>query len=71
MTGGAAGIALISLIVELMPGPNMAYLAPVAATEGRRRGYAAVSGVALGLAVPGLLASTGLATLIAASPMAY
>ncbi len=49
-----------------MPGPNMAYLAPVAATEGRRRGYAAVSGVALGL-----LAATGLATLIAASPMAY
>jgi threonine/homoserine/homoserine lactone efflux protein len=57
--------------VELTPGPNMAYLALVAATEGRRRGYAAVAGVALGLAILGMLAATGLAALIAASPVAY
>ena len=63
--------ALTSFLVELTPGPNMAYLALVAATEGRRPGYAAVAGVALGLAIVGLLAALGLATLIAASPPAY
>ena len=63
--------ALTSFLVELTPGPNMAYLALVAATEGRRPGYAAVAGVALGLAIVGLLAALGLATLIAASPLAY
>jgi threonine/homoserine/homoserine lactone efflux protein len=63
--------ALTSLIVELTPGPNMAWLALVAAAEGRSRGYAAVAGVALGLAVVGALAASGLAALIAASPAAY
>ena len=60
-----AGFALTSLIVELTPGPNMAYLALIAATEGRRPGFAAVAGVALGLGVLGLAAGFGLATLIA------
>ncbi len=68
---GIAAFAVTSVIVELTPGPNMAYLALVAATEGRSRGYAAVAGVALGLAVLGLLAAAGLATLIGASPVAY
>jgi threonine/homoserine/homoserine lactone efflux protein len=63
--------ALTSLIVELTPGPNMAWLALVAAAEGRRKGYAAVAGVALGLAIVGALAASGLAALIAASPAAY
>jgi threonine/homoserine/homoserine lactone efflux protein len=63
--------ALTSLIVELTPGPNMAWLALVAAAEGRRKGYAAVAGVALGLAVVGVLAASGLAALIAASPAVY
>lgn len=66
-----AGFATIALIVELTPGPNMAYLALIAATEGRTRGYAAVAGVALGLAVLGLAAGLGLATLIADAPVAY
>lgn len=66
-----AAFALTSFLVELTPGPNMAYLALVAATEGRRRGYAAVAGVALGLAVLGVLAAMGVAALIAASPTAY
>jgi threonine/homoserine/homoserine lactone efflux protein len=66
-----AAFALTSLLVELTPGPNMAYLALVAATEGRRPGYAAVAGVAVGLAVVGLLAALGLASLIASSPFAY
>ena len=63
--------ALTSALVELTPGPNMVWLAIVAATEGRKPGYAAVAGVALGLAVVGAAAALGLAALIAASPLAY
>ena len=66
-----ASFALTALIVELTPGPNMAWLALVSASEGRRPGYAAVAGVALGLAVVGLLSSLGLAALIASYPPAY
>jgi threonine/homoserine/homoserine lactone efflux protein len=66
-----AAFALTAFLIELTPGPNMAYLALVAATEGRKRGYAAVAGVAVGLGVLGLLAAFGVAALIAASPVAY
>jgi threonine/homoserine/homoserine lactone efflux protein len=68
---GVAAFALTALIVELTPGPNMTYLALVAATEGRRQGYAAVAGVALGLGIVGLIAALGVGSLIAASPLAY
>ncbi|NJM81305.1 MAG: LysE family translocator [Tabrizicola sp.] len=63
--------ALTSLLIELTPGPNMAYLALIAATEGRRAGFAAVAGVALGLAIVGLAAALGLAALIDRSDLAY
>lgn len=66
-----ASFALTALIVELTPGPNMAWLALVSASEGRRPGYAAVAGVALGLAVVGLLSGLGLAALISGYPPAY
>ena len=66
-----AAFALTSLVIELTPGPNMAYLALIAATEGRRPGYAAVAGVALGLALMGVAAALGLTAIIAASPFAY
>jgi threonine/homoserine/homoserine lactone efflux protein len=66
-----AAFVLASLVVELTPGPNMAYLALIAATEGRRQGFAAVAGVALGLGLLGLAAALGLATLIAQAPAAY
>lgn len=66
-----AGFALTSLLIELTPGPNMAWLALLAATEGRRKGYAAVAGVALGLAVLGLAAGIGLASVLEASPVMY
>lgn len=75
MTDLALGVilsfALTSAVIEMTPGPNMAYLAIVAATEGRRPGYAAVMGVALGLATIGLIAALGLAAAIAATPLAY
>ena len=58
-------------LIELTPGPNMVYLAVVAATQGRRLGYATVAGVALGLTLVGLAAALGLAAVISASPMLY
>ncbi len=63
--------AVASLLIELTPGPNMVWLAIVAASDGRRMGFAAVAGVALGLAIIGLAAALGLAAVIAASPLAY
>jgi len=63
--------ALTSLLVELTPGPNMTYLALVGVRSGRRAGYSAVAGVALGLATVGLAAALGLSAVIAASPVLY
>lgn len=62
---------LAAFIIELTPGPNMTYLALVAASDGRRAGFATVAGVALGLAIIGLAAAFGVAELISASPLAY
>lgn len=58
-------------IIELTPGPNMAYLALLSATTGKRAGYAAAIGVALGLAIIGTIAALGLATIIANSPFMF
>lgn len=58
-------------VIELTPGPNMAYLALIAAGQGRRPAFAAVLGVALGLLLVGLAAAFGLAALIANSPLLY
>jgi threonine/homoserine/homoserine lactone efflux protein len=66
-----AGFALTAFAIELTPGPNMVWLAVVATTEGRRAGFAAVLGVAMGLALVGLAAALGLATLVAGSALAY
>lgn len=59
------------LVVELTPGPNMGYLAVLSATAGRRAGFAATIGVALGLLVVGIAAALGLAAAISASPLLY
>ncbi|MEZ5912683.1 MAG: LysE family translocator [Paracoccaceae bacterium] len=66
-----AAFALTSTVIELTPGPNMTYLAVVALSEGRRSGFAAVAGVALGLGLVGLAAALGLAAVINASPFLY
>lgn len=66
-----AAFALTALIIEITPGPNMAYLVILAMTEGRKAGYSAVAGVALGLAVIGVIAALGLASVINASPLAF
>ena len=63
--------SLTSTIIELTPGPNMGYLAVLSATNGRRAGFAAVAGIALGLLVLGIAAALGLAAAISASPILY
>jgi threonine/homoserine/homoserine lactone efflux protein len=65
------GFALAVLLIELTPGPNMAWLAGLAATEGRQRGLAAVAGIALGLSANGVLAALGLAALLQAAPQLW
>ena len=44
------GFALAVLLVELTPGPNMAWLVTLTLAEGRRAGLGAIGGIALGLA---------------------
>jgi threonine/homoserine/homoserine lactone efflux protein len=63
--------ALTSLVIELTPGPNMAYLAILSVGHGRRAGYAATAGIALGLFIIGMAAAFGLAALISSSPVLY
>ncbi|MBX3567972.1 MAG: LysE family translocator [Rhizobiaceae bacterium] len=49
----------------------MTYLALVAASEGRRAGFATVAGVAFGLAIIGAIAAFGVAEIVQASPSLY
>ena len=44
------GFALAVLLIELTPGPNMAWLVTLTLSEGRRAGLGAIAGVAAGLA---------------------
>ena len=66
-----AAFALTSIVIELTPGPNMAYLAVLSAGHGRRAGLAATLGIALGLLIIGLAAALGLAALISSSRILY
>lgn len=66
-----ASYVMTVLFIELTPGPNMAYLAALTLGAGRKAGLAAVAGVAIGLALIGVAAAAGLATLIAASPTVW
>jgi threonine/homoserine/homoserine lactone efflux protein len=71
MSPGIAAFILAAVLIELTPGPNMTWLAIVAASEGRARGFASVAGVSLGLAVVGVAAALGLGALIVASPWLF
>ena len=55
----------------MTPGPNMAYLAVLSVSEGKKAGYSATAGIALGLLAIGIIAALGVATLISNSPIAY
>jgi threonine/homoserine/homoserine lactone efflux protein len=63
--------AVTCVVIELTPGPNMAYLAVLSASQGRRAGLAATVGIALGLLIVGVGASLGLAALISNSKLLY
>lgn len=66
-----APFIVTATLIELTPGPNMAFLAVVSATEGRRKGYATVAGVTLGLLIVGILAALGLAAVISQSAILF
>ena len=52
--------AVAVLVIELTPGPNMAWLAALSLGEGRRAGIAATVGIAIGLALNAVMAALGL-----------
>lgn len=60
-----------AFLMELTPGPNMMWLAIVAAREGRGAGLRAVAGIALGLALLAVAVTAGLAALLASYPAAF
>jgi threonine/homoserine/homoserine lactone efflux protein len=62
---------LTSLIIEMTPGPNMAYLAVLGASRGRLAGFSAVFGVALGLALLGIVVGLGGGSVILDNPVVY
>lgn len=63
--------ALTCAVIEITPGPNMAWLAALLLSRGWRIGLAAVAGVALGLSVYGILAALGVAAIIENSSFLY
>jgi threonine/homoserine/homoserine lactone efflux protein len=63
--------ALTCAIIEITPGPNMAYLAALSLSRGWRTGLAAVAGVALGLSAYGIAAALGVAAIIESSTLLY
>ena len=62
---------LAVLLLELTPGPNMAYLATLALLRGRTAAIIAPAGVALGLAVHAIVAGLGAGVLIQQYPLLY
>ena len=62
---------LTVLVLELTPGPNMAYLATLTLDRGRRAGLLATAGVAAGLSVHAVVAAFGLGVLISQFPAVY
>jgi threonine/homoserine/homoserine lactone efflux protein len=71
LTNLYAPFLLTALLIELTPGPNMAWLALTGASRGRRSGFAAVAGIALGLALLAAAAALGLAELATRSPLVF
>jgi protocatechuate 4,5-dioxygenase alpha subunit len=62
---------LAVLLLELTPGPNMAYLGALAVARGRATGLYATLGVALGLSVHALVTAFGAGALIQHYPWLY
>ena len=62
---------LAVLLLELTPGPNMAYLATLALSHGRTAGLIATIGVASGLALHAMVAGLGVGLVIQQYPLLY
>src|SRR4026209_1340503 len=62
---------LTSFIIEMTPGPNMAYLAVLGASRRRLAGFSAGLGVALGLALLGVVVGLGAGSLILSNRLVY
>jgi threonine/homoserine/homoserine lactone efflux protein len=60
------GFALAVLLIELTPGPNMAWLVTLTLSEGRRAGLGAIAGVAAGLAANAALSVIAASLILAA-----
>lgn len=63
-----AGFALAVLLIELTPGPNMAWLVTLTLSEGRRAGLGAIAGVAAGLTANAALSVLATSLILAAGP---
>jgi threonine/homoserine/homoserine lactone efflux protein len=62
---------IAATLIELTPGPNMAWLAMLGASRGRASALAAVSGIALGLAIAGAVAAIGVSTILSRQPWLF
>jgi threonine/homoserine/homoserine lactone efflux protein len=62
------GFALAVLLIEITPGPNMAWLVSLTLADGRRAGLAATFGIAIGLSINAAISSAGLSALLASQP---
>lgn len=47
------------ILLELTPGPNMAYLATLSLMRGRMSGFVATAGIAFGLTAQAIVAALG------------
>lgn len=62
---------LACILIELTPGPNMAFLALITLSDGKRFGFATVAGVTLGLLTIGVISAIGVATLVTKYSVIY
>ena len=60
-----------AILIELTPGPNMAWLALLGVSRGRIVALAAVAGVSLGLTMAGIAAALGVSALIGTTPWLF
>jgi threonine/homoserine/homoserine lactone efflux protein len=63
--------ALTVFLLELTPGPNMAYLAALSLARGRVAGLIATAGIALGLTTHAVLVALGAGAVIQSYPALY
>ena len=71
MTGRMLTFMLASLTLIAIPGPNMIFIVTRSAAHGLRAGVASAFGVETGTLLQLTLVGAGLATVVAASPLAF